>query len=239
MVVHQGRFEGRFPALGAWLAGLAACVFTSAACANTNLTDTEQRWIAAAQPVLAYARNAGLPLDIIVQPVVRPEISPLSMAFINGRCKLVLTMRGNPMVERHLEGVPPALHDVVIEAMTAHELGHCWRHARGDWRAFPAGFARAANAGVQGGVHSGDVQAQQREEGFADLVGLAWTRMRHPAHYRQVHAWLTDERLDPGAAHDTAVWVSLARDPSAFGSGSTLFEQARVLWEAGLKAGAD
>ena len=29
----------------------------------------------------------------------------------------------------------------------------------------------------------------RREEGFADLVGLAWTLQHHPDHYQAVHAW--------------------------------------------------
>jgi len=241
MVVLYGRVFGRLigRSLGrAALAASAACLFASAAGAHPGLTDTERRWIAAAQPVLAFARKSGLPLDIIVQPVVRLDVSPLSMAYINGRCKLVLTMRGNPMVEQHLEGVPADLHDVVIEAMAAHELGHCWRHTQGNWRSFPAGFAASAG----GGNGTADVEGQRREEGFADLVGLAWTRMRHPGHYQQVHAWLAGERGDagaPGAAHDTAVWVRLAHDPAVFGNDATLFEQARTLWETGLKAVAD
>lgn len=208
--------------------------------AGPRITETEQRWLAASAPVLTHAREAGLQVDIIVQPNVQLDVSPLSMAFINGRCKLVLTMRGNPMVEEHLAGVPPALQDVVIEAMVAHEIGHCWRHSQGAWRALPAGFARpltnlsalAANSRTQQ-----DADDKRREEGFADLVGLAWTHSRHPALYKQVHAWLAGERGDgiPGTAHDTAVWVQLASNQSVFGAGN-LFEQAQRPWEAGLQA---
>ena len=101
-------------------------------------------------------------------------------------------------------------------------------------------------------------QAQRREEGFADLVGLAWAWDRHPGLYAQIHAWLLRERQgdeagaggEPAAAgpagqdepealaHDTRAWVQLARDAGVFGAGDgRLFEQARVPWEAGLRSG--
>jgi hypothetical protein len=253
----------------AWL-GLSALAAAGpvAASGHAALTGEEQRWIAAGAPVLAWARAQGLAVDIIVQPTEHPELSPLSMAYIGGRCKLVLSMRGNPMVAQHLEGVPQALHGVLIEVMTAHEVGHCWRHAQGAWQALPAGFASAAPAAgavmrpPSGGpassreaqdAHDGqDAQAQRREEGFADLVGLAWAWSRHPQHYRRIHDWLLRERgQDVSAgesgstgavtkdgvehAHDTSLWVELARDAAVFGSTGDLFEQAQAPWEAGLR----
>ena len=36
--------------------------------------------------------------------------------------------------------------------------------------------------------------AARREEGYGDLVGLAWTAERHPQHYDRLHAWLVAER---------------------------------------------
>jgi hypothetical protein len=226
-----------------WSAGslvVLSALSSSPVSAGPRITETEQRWLAAGAPVLEHARQAGLQVDIIVQPNVQLDVSPLSMAFINGRCKLVLTMRGNPMVERHMEGVSPALQDVVIETMVAHEIGHCWRHSQGAWRALPAGFARplaTASTTLAGSPALQDADDRRREEGFADLVGLAWAHSRHPAQYRQVHAWLAAERGEgsPGSPHDTAVWVGLAKDEAVFGSGS-LFEQAQGPWEAGLQA---
>lgn len=264
MHVEPGRFVRRCCHGAVRRAHYVAVALVALACiqvnAGSDLTDTEQRWIAAAQPVLAYARRAGLPVDIIVQPVVRPDLSPLSMAFIDGRCKLVLTMRGNPKVERHLDAVEPALQGIVIEAMTAHELGHCWRHRQGSWQVMPSAFAGpahdaaadAASDGSASGRRSpgsgADIQreagaAQRREEGFADLVGLAWTLSRHPAQYARVHDWLTRERdvggHHHGASHDTALWVEIARDPAVFAAGGSLFEQALQPWQAGLRADQD
>jgi hypothetical protein len=225
------------------LACLARClvpIFAAAVLGNTwaqapssALTEPEQQWIAAVQPVLGWARKQGLAVDIIVQPTVRPEVSPLSMAYLGGRCKLVLTMRGNPMVLQQLEDVPLALHAIVIEAMAAHEIGHCWRHSQGAWRALPSGFASVP-------VRGQEVSQKQRlEEGFADLVGMAWTQQQHPAQYEFVHDWLTRERADAqgGGAHDTSAWVRTAASPSIFNTGASLFEQALVPWEAGVRAG--
>jgi hypothetical protein len=107
------------------------------------------------------------------------------------------------------------------------------------WHALPAGFRDVAEA-------AGDpvfveerrsMRDTRREEGYADLVGLAWTRSRHPDRYAQVHAWLEAYRADQpidGAHHDTRVWLRLARDPRAFAPGDTPFEQAEPLWRTGL-----
>ena len=37
----------------------------------------------------------------------------------------------------------------------------------------------------------------RREEGFADLVGLAWTLKHHPQRYDEVHAWHVRLRAEP------------------------------------------
>eukprot|EP01041_Mallomonas_annulata_P040225 gene40225-64084_t len=97
-------------------------VFASAA----QLTDMESPWLQAGAAVLAYAKQQQLPIDIIVQPQAQPGAVPLAMGFDGGRCKLVLTMRGNPAAEAVLQAVPAAQRALMIEAMTAHEVGHCW-----------------------------------------------------------------------------------------------------------------
>jgi len=77
----------------------------------------------------------------------------------------------------------------------------------------------------------------RREEGFADLVGLAWTLAQHPQQYAQVHAWFEKVRDDqpvPGSHHDTRAWVRLARDRSIFEAGATPFEQVLGVWQRGL-----
>jgi CTP:molybdopterin cytidylyltransferase MocA len=140
----------------------------------------------------------------------------------------------------NVQGDQPLLDPGIIEAMVAHELGHCWRHARGDWHAWPAGFdaprpssPTAVHAASQRAAHPDRVEAARREEGFADLVALAWTLQRDPAAYAFVHGWLTAQRADPahdGAEHDTRAWVRAACDPAAFGPPGPLFERARRLW---------
>lgn len=228
-MVHLARFT--WPLTVVLAAVSFSCCFAQAP--SSALTGDEQKWIAAAQPVLTYARQQGLAIDIIVQPTVRPDISPLSMAYLGGRCKLVLTMRGNPMVEQQLEDVPLTFHDIVIEAMAAHEMGHCWRHSQGAWRALPLGFAGAPGQGREVS------QKQRLEEGFADLVGMAWTQRQHPAQYDYVHRWLTRERADghSGSLHDTLIWLRKAASSSIFSVGGSLFEQALAPWEDGARAG--
>ena len=110
------------------------------AMAHAQLTDLESRWLQAGQPVIAFAREQGLPIDIIVQPQDAPGAVPLALGYEGGRCKLVLSLRGNAHADSVLQGVPAARQGLMMEAMTAHEIGHCQRYAQGDWHALPRGF---------------------------------------------------------------------------------------------------
>jgi hypothetical protein len=205
--------------------------------AGARLTAMETRWLKAAGPVLAYAQRLHLPIDIIVQPTARPTDVPLAMGFMDGRCKLVLSMRGNPDAEQVLDKVPQDRHGVLMEAMAAHEVGHCWRYAQGVWHALPAGFTETAGAPALP-PESAALRDNRREEGFADMVALAWTKRFHPDSYGQVYAWLAAVRSEqpaPGGGHDTRTWVRLARDGSVFSRAphrSTMPELpgSRVCW---------
>ena len=217
----------------------ACCLVAAHASSRPELTETEMKWLKAGAPVLAYAREQKLPVDIIVQPQDAAGEAPLAMGYVDGRCKLVLSMRGNKDAEAALVDVAPALVPVLIEAMVAHELGHCWRYAQGAWHTLPAGFVSAADDKHDKEIAEKlrEMRDTRREEGLADLIGLAWTLKRHPELYSQVHAWLEGIRADqpvPGSHHDTRVWVRLAKDPSAFPAGATPFAQAWPLWQRGL-----
>lgn len=217
----------------------ASSVVALSSAAAADLTAMETKWLQAASPVLSYARQIDLPLDIIVQPTPGAHDVPLAMGFANGRCKLVLTLRENPQAETTLDGVPEAEHALFIETMAAHEIGHCWRYAQGVWHTLPAGFTETSS---ETGTPELLAMARQqretrREEGFADLVALAWTQQHHPAEYARVHQWIAALRADqpvPRGAHDTRVWVRLGRDASVFASGANPFEAARAPWDQGL-----
>lgn len=208
-------------------------LFPTLSQAGAALTDMEMRWLKAASPVLAYSQRIKLPIDIIVQPVARPSDVPMAMGFDDGRCKLVLSMRGNPDAEQVLERVAEPERKVLMEAMAAHEVAHCWRYVQGAWHALPAGFEASAAPDTD------EVLLNQREEGFADLVALAWIRRAHPAHYDQVYAWLAalrSEHSAPGGSHDTRAWVRLARDGNVFKAAATPFDEASRTWRQGLRA---
>ncbi|HEY8102533.1 MAG TPA: hypothetical protein VIF82_17475 [Burkholderiaceae bacterium] len=217
------------------------CITSLQARAGTALTEIENKWLNAGWPVLVYAKGLKLPIDIIVQPQAKPGDVPFAMGFEDGRCKLVLSMRGNPTAESTLADIPPAQLNAVVEAMTAHEVGHCWRYVQGSWHALPAGFVEVAESVVSKSkellLQWQEMRATRREEGFADLVGLAWTLDHHPEQYEQVHAWFEKIRRNQpiaGSYHDTRVWIGLAKDKSAFEAAGTPFEQARALWLKGL-----
>ncbi|WP_298405275.1 hypothetical protein [Janthinobacterium sp.] len=212
------------------------------AMAHAQLTDLESRWLQAGKPVIDYARTQGLPIDIIVQPQDAPGAVPLALGYAAGRCKLVLSLRGNAMADTVLQGVPPARHGAMIEAMTAHEIGHCQRYVQGDWHALPRGFVEPR--GRQPGrltALAQELRETRREEAYADLVALAWMHARHPGQYQQVLAWMrglrtADEAAGGGAgsSHATQAWLALADGEDAFAGAASPFEQAQVLWRKGL-----
>lgn len=210
----------------------------SASAQAAELTALEQRWLQAASPVLAYSQQLELPIDIIVQPQARATDVPLAMGYAGGRCKLVLSLRGNPQAEAVFAGVPEAAQGELIEAMAAHEVAHCWRHANGAWNALPAGFVEvneetASDASLL--AMSRALRESRREEAYADLAALAWTRHRNPQAYPRVHAWLETVRAGqtPRGGHDTRTWVALARDGARL-QGDAPFEDAAPLWREGL-----
>jgi len=222
------------------IVGMFAAV-AATVCVAADLTEVETRWLHGAWPVVTFAKAADLPLDIVVQPQPTPGKAPLALAFVDGRCKLVLSMRGNPEAQATLDRIEPELLDATLELMAAHELGHCRRHLDGAWVGVPAGFAPSEPAGLDVSQREAyrAMQAQRREEGYADLVGLAWTRERRPQQYARLHAWLlaerTRERVE-GSQHDTLAWVRLAGDAKAMPAGRSLFDAAETLWERGLAA---
>jgi hypothetical protein len=219
---------------------LAALCAASRAAGAADLTDLEKRWLGAALPVLEYAKEVRLPIDVIVQPRARPNDVPLAMGFAGGRCKLVVSLRENPDAEKVLAGVEPAQQGELIEAMAAHEIAHCWRYARGAWHALPAGFVEISNETAADSsllAASKAMREMRREEGYADLAALAWTRHRHPDEYARVQAWLDKVRSTQPVArggHDTRVWVRLAADGKRFGAAGRPFEDAAPLWQEGL-----
>ncbi len=165
------------------VAGFVSFMLMSSACLASELTPTEMRWLRGIWPVIGFARETRLPLDIVVQPQPTPGAAPLALAFAAGRCKLVLSMRGNPQAQATLARIQPDLLDATLELMAAHELGHCRRYLDGAWHGLPAGFIAAVppdalNSEMR--VAYADMKAARREEGYGDLVGLAWTQRHHP-----------------------------------------------------------
>lgn len=218
----------------------AVVVAQSPAAHAADLTALEMRWLQGVAPVVAHARQVlSLPLDVVVQPHNTPGMAPLSLGFVDGRCKLVLSMRGNAEGQRQIDAIKPALRDATLELMAAHELGHCRRYLDGAWYGMPAGFVAAkAPEGLTPDLQRAwlEMRSTRREEAYGDLVGLAWTHARHPQLYASLHAWLVAERsseLIPGSHHDTLDWLALASDPAVL-EGRNLFVAADRIWTRGL-----
>jgi hypothetical protein len=221
-------------------AALLAC--GQAVPAAADLTATEQRWLDGATPPLSWALKQGLPIDIVVLPQAQPGAAPIAMGYEDGRCKLVFAMRGNPAAEATLDAIPAALQQATIEAMTAHEIGHCQRHRSGTFDRLPAGLADKPDA-IESRQPTAELQAMaremritRREEAFADLVGLAWTHAHHADQFPQVLAWFDAARSDetPRGFHDTRHWLALAHQSTAFDGDASPFDQAAALWQRGL-----
>ena len=217
-------FKPAFPAV------LFSLILPAAAAAD--LTAQEVRWLKAAAPVLAYTQTLHLPVDITVQPQARPSDVALAMGFAGGRCKLVLSLRGNADADAVLAGVPADQQDLLIETMAAHELGHCWRYARHAWHVFPSGFVPTESGASD--------SAARREEAYADLVALAWVQSRHPDQYRQVYRWMREVRASTpwsGGSHDTVAWLRLAADPREWSNVREPFADVAPLWSEGIARG--
>jgi ADP-ribose pyrophosphatase YjhB (NUDIX family) len=217
------------------------CLLVTDTSASARLTALETRWLQAAEPVLRYSQQLKLPIDITVQPKPRPGDVPMAMGFDGGRCKLVLSLRENPDAEKVLENTPETERPMLIEAMAAHEIGHCWRYVQKAWHALPAGFVEAADDAQGDETLRAELKAMRetrREEGFADLVALAWTQRNHPQHYARVHAWFAAVRANQtvsGGAHDTRAWIGLASAATVFNPATGPFDDAAKLWQTGLQ----
>lgn len=209
-----------------------------------DLTAQESRWLQGTWPVLQHARAAGLPLDVVVQPQPAAGEAPLAMAFVDGRCKLVLTLRGHREAQTLLDGVERTQHDAVLELMAAHELGHCLRHVDGRWHVPPGATTNASpSAELSAEQRSAwrEMQATRLEEGFADLTGLAWIARMRPDRYAALHAWLVNERTQdtpPGSHHDTLAWLRRAQDPRVFDGAESPFARVAEVWRAGAATAA-
>jgi hypothetical protein len=106
------------------------------------------------------------------------------------------------------------------------------------WHELPAGFVASEPPDLDPALRATylDMRAVRREEGYGDLVGLAWIQRHRPQQYSRLHAWLVAERskdLIQGSHHDTLAWVRLAEHGIA-PVDSSLFAGPAAMWAAGL-----
>jgi hypothetical protein len=223
-------------AIAAFLSGILASVNCVA---DSTLHPVEVKWLAAAEPVLTFAGAAGFPIDVVVQPRSTAADVPVAMGVRDRRCKLILSLRDKPDAEASLQDMPVEQHAILIEAMVAHEMAHCWRFTQGTWHTSPAGFVEPTeSAAVTLMAKRREMRVTQREEGYADLVALAWILQKYPDRYAMVHSWFERMRHDQpvvGSYHDTRVWLQLAKDPAAFPHGNSPFDRVETMWVMGSR----
>ena len=220
------------------LFGFASALLASTAGMAADLTETEVRWLNGVWPVVQFAKAEAFPLDIVVQPQASPGAAPLALAFVDGRCKLVLSMRGNAEAQATLDRIEPRVLDATLQLMAAHELGHCRRYLDGAWQGVPAGFVARVPKAIDPALRAAleRMRAERREEGYADLVGLAWTLKHHPQHFATLQQWLVTERshdLIDGSPHDTLAWLHRAGYARALANDS-IFEGPAIVWARAL-----
>jgi hypothetical protein len=179
--------------------------------------------------VLAYAKQTlQLPLDITVQ--ARASDVPLALGYQDGRCKLVPRCAAI-RIAKMLAGVPAEQHGWMIETMVAHEIGHCWRYVQGAWHSLPAGFEQAASAPELA------LQETRREEGYADLVALAWTAQRQPQRYGRagLDAAGASARRCRARQPQHGSMVAAGASASVFGDAALWQQRVDQLWLQGLQ----
>ena len=217
---------------------LALCLATFSGAA-AELSDIEKRWLRGVWPVVQYDKTAQMLLDTAVQPQPALNAAPLALSYIGGRCKLVFSVRGTAQADTALNGLDADLQDAAIELMAAHELGHCQRYQSGAWHGMPAGFVAQESAALHLASLAAwaELQAARREEGYGDLIGLAWTERHRAPLYARLHGWLPALRsadMVLGSHHDTRAWVELAR-AGLPGSRLSIFDAPAGLCAAGLQ----
>lgn len=209
------------------------------AAGESSLTAQETYWLQSALPVLTYAKEMGLPISITVQPQAAPEATPVALGMANGVCKLIFSMRGNELVETLLEGVPTDEQGFMIEAILAHEIGHCWRHVHSKWESVPEGYKEPAEKkGISKDllVKIKAARIQQREEGYADLVALFWIKKNHPSAFAHVYEWLLNKREKTAAqsiynTNNTTEFLKAVQSMMTIEANETPFYRAQVVWE--------
>lgn len=214
------------------LAVLVALSIWPWACLAQDITATERHWLGHLSPVVQAARAEGLPVDVLVQPQATPGQAPLALAYVDDRCQLIVSLRGNALADRALVDVPLELQPGVLELMAAHEVAHCRRHVSGTWNRLPA-HLREDETPTPAVI--AQWRAQRREEGLADLAGLAWIARHRPAQYGALHGWLLRTREHealPYTPHDTRAWLRLAEDPGWIHG--PLPDSPDGLWSRGL-----
>lgn len=198
-----------------------------------ELDALEKSWIILASPVINTALNElNLPLDVVVLSQPTPNFGPVGIRYKDGRCHLILSIKNNPAALKLILSMDEGIKDILIQAIVAHEIGHCWRMVRNEIGELPPHFTVIPSTPVVE-----EMNMKRREEGFADLVGLAWVHKHHPRRYEQVHAWFTKSRANPpiaGAPHDTRAWIRLAKKEAFEKTRGSIFEQAKHIWQQGL-----
>src|SRR5438477_312308 len=129
---------------------------STARCAASKRASAARRWPSRRRPAATARRPSDVPRCTFYRRSGMPT-------------------RGNPEADATLARIDAPMLGPVVEAMVAHEVGHCWRYVNGAWHTLPAGFVDSAEAPPSSDPEltrlQRDMRETRREEGFADLVG--------------------------------------------------------------------
>lgn len=205
-----------------------ACLALALLCANVPALaseGSEQQWIAAARHAVAFGKAHGL--DIVMEVEQGNGLSghtPVGVWNENGRCTLVVSVRGNPTARRLEAMIDPPLLELFLQGAAMHEVGHCYRRLNG----YPHNEKLLPVVAWIGPVRDWFMRRIRTEEAFADMTEIAWLARYHPERFDAMVEQIQRVRrrfLEP--KHDTLAWLEGARRDGAMDEdGNNIFTLA-------------
>ena len=145
---------------------------------NNELTPEENEYIEALTPLAEIAQEQGFKVRVAVVATKSSHLSRVFMTYKDGQCVFGINVRKNTAGLDPLSVKGGFDRKLMLRAVLAHEMGHCY-HAALSARELSADAFSIASA--QEDKHEGELRA--------DLFALAWTAVYHPEDFSQTMAY--------------------------------------------------